>query len=51
MSKDISELVEIARSFNIEPETIGSTEEAIDQILAYKRMRRNRSPQNAHGKE
>ena len=34
MSKDISELVEIARSFNIEPETIGSTEEAIDQILA-----------------
>ena len=44
MSKDISELVEIARSFNIEPETIGSTEEAIDQILALQENAETQEP-------
>ena len=44
MSKDISELVEIARSFNIEPETIGSTEEAIDQILALQENAEKQEP-------
>lgn len=34
MSKDITELVDIVRSYNVDPTTIGGTEEAIDIILA-----------------
>ena len=33
-TKDAAELVEIARSLNIAPETISSPEEAIDRILS-----------------
>ena len=34
INKSIEELVEIARSYNIEPETITSQEEAIERIIA-----------------
>lgn len=34
ITKDIAELVDIARSYNIDPETISSTEEAADRIIA-----------------
>lgn len=44
MSKDISELVDIARSLNIDPESVGSPEEAIDRILAAQESAENQTP-------